>query len=85
MLLRRPGRGILIMASVVILFGLGLLMEGMLFKPQRGDLLTTVIYCGGFVGNGCVGQTCSPWTSVLVGTGRSSIGHTGLPLTRSKT
>ena len=51
MLLRRPGRGALILASVVILFALGLMMQGMLFKPQTGDLLTTVIYCGGFVGN----------------------------------
>ena len=51
MLLRRPGRGALILASVVILFVLGLMMQGMLFQPQTGDLLTTVIYCGGFVGN----------------------------------
>ena len=35
----------------MILFVLGLMMQGMLFKPQTGDLLTTVIYCGGFVGN----------------------------------
>ena len=51
MLLRRPGRGALILASVVILFVLGLMMQGMLFQPQTGDLLTTVIYCGGFIGN----------------------------------
>jgi hypothetical protein len=51
MLLKRPGRGLLILASVVILFGLGLMMQGMLFQPQTGDLLTTVIYTGGFVGN----------------------------------
>jgi len=51
MLLRRPGRGALILASVVILFALGLMMQGMLFQPQSGDLLTTVIYYGGFIGN----------------------------------
>ena len=51
MLLRRPGRGALILASVVILFVLGLMMQGMLFQPQSGDLLTTVIYWGGFIGN----------------------------------
>ena len=51
MLLRRPGRGALILASVVILFALGLMMQGMLFQPQSGDLLTTVIYWGGFIGN----------------------------------
>ena len=38
----------------------------------------------GLVGNGCVGAACSPGT-VDCGTGRSSIGHTGLPVTRSKT
>ena len=36
------------------------------------------------VGNGCVGQACSPGTS-LFGTGRSSMGHTGSPVTRSNT
>src|SRR5215469_11137807 len=39
---------------------------------------------GGLVGNGCVGQAASPATSDL-GTGRSSTGHNGSPVTRSKT
>ena len=39
---------------------------------------------GGLVGNGCVGQPCSPGTS-LAGTGRSSIGQIGSPVTRLKT
>jgi len=30
---------------------LGLMMRGALFSPQTGDLLTTVIYTGGFIGN----------------------------------
>lgn len=51
MFLKRTGRGALILASVVILFLLGLMMRGMLFEPQTGDLLTTVIYYGGFIGN----------------------------------
>ena len=38
----------------------------------------------GFVGNGWVGDVCSPGVFDC-GTGRSSIGHTGWPLTRSKT
>ena len=38
----------------------------------------------GRVGNGCVGQACSPGMS-LAGTGRSSIGHSGWPVTRSNT
>ena len=51
MLLKRPGRGALIAASVTSMYLLGLMMRGALFSPQTGDLLTTVIYCGGFVGN----------------------------------
>src|SRR5882724_10976346 len=39
---------------------------------------------GGMVGIGWVGQACSPGIS-LFGTGRSSIGQRGLPVTRSNT
>ena len=38
----------------------------------------------GFVGNGCVGDVHSPGTPFW-GTGRSSIGQIGLPVTRSNT
>ena len=51
LLLKRPARGGLIAASVAAMFLVGLMMRGMLFSPQTGDLLTTVIYCGGFLGN----------------------------------
>jgi TM2 domain-containing membrane protein YozV len=51
LLLKRPGRGGLIAASVVAMFLLGLMMRGALFSPMTGDLLTTVIYVGGFLGN----------------------------------
>jgi hypothetical protein len=50
-LLKRPARGGLILASVASMFLLGLMMQGALFQPQGGDLLTTVIYYGGFLGN----------------------------------
>ena len=40
---------------------------------------------GGFVGNGCVGESTSPGRSVSVSTARSSMGQTGSPVTRSKT
>ena len=50
-LLKRPARGGLIAASVAAMFLLGLMMRGALFSPQTGDLLTTVIYVGGFLGN----------------------------------
>src|SRR5688572_31273049 len=39
---------------------------------------------GGLVGKGCVGHVSSPGIS-LFGTGRSSIGQIGSPVTRSKT
>ena len=50
-LLKRHGRGGLILLSVVVMFLLGLMMRGAMFHPQTGDLLTTIIYCGGFVGD----------------------------------
>jgi hypothetical protein len=51
LLLKRPGRGALVAASVAAMFLLGLMMQGALFFPQSGDLLTMVIYYGGFLGN----------------------------------
>jgi hypothetical protein len=48
-LLKRSGRGGLILLSVTLLFVLGIMMRGPMFHPQTGDLLTTIIYCGGFV------------------------------------
>jgi len=50
-LLKRPGRGGLIAASVLVMFLFGLMMRGAMFQPQTGDLLTTVIYVGGFIGD----------------------------------
>ena len=50
-LLKRPGRGALIAASVAAMFLLGLMMRGALFQPQGNDLLTMVIYYGGFIGD----------------------------------
>jgi Family of unknown function (DUF6677) len=50
-LLKRPGRAALLAASVLIMFLLGLMMRGAMFQPQTGDILTTIIYCGGFVGD----------------------------------
>ena len=50
-LLKRPGRGGLLAACVAAMFLLGLMMRGALFTPQGNDLLTMVIYYGGFVGD----------------------------------
>jgi len=48
-LLRRQGRGILVFVCVTAMFLLGLMMRGPMFEPQGGDLLTMLIYYGGFV------------------------------------
>lgn len=50
-LLKRRGRGILLLFAIAGMFLLGLMMRGVLFEPKTGDLLTTLIYCGGFIGN----------------------------------
>ena len=50
-LLKRTSRGGLLMFSVTAMFLLGLMLRGAMFQPMTGDLLTTLIYYGGFVGN----------------------------------
>lgn len=50
-LLKRYGRGLLLLFSVSTMFLFGLMMRGALFQPQTGDLLTTLIYVGGFIGD----------------------------------
>ena len=54
-LLKRTGRGILLMAAVTGMFLCGLLMRGAMFHPQNGDLLTVLINWGGFFGDVCSG------------------------------
>ena len=50
-LLKRTMRGLILLFAVVMAFVVGLLTRGALFQPQTGDLFTTLIYCGGFIGN----------------------------------
>src|ERR1700681_3941349 len=50
-LLKRTGRGALLLVSVLSMFLLGLMMRGAMFQPQTGDILTMIIYCGGFIGD----------------------------------
>jgi len=50
-LLGKRGRGLLILLSVSFMFFFGLAMGGAMFKPEKGDLLTTLINYGGFVGD----------------------------------
>ncbi len=54
-LLKRTGRGMLLLLSVTVMFLCGLMMRGAMFTPQTGDLLTTLINTGGFIGNVCSG------------------------------
>src|SRR4051794_29805906 len=48
-LLGRRTRAFLICGSVVLMFLLGIMMRGAFFQPQGGDLLTMIIYYGGFL------------------------------------
>lgn len=48
-LLKRAGRGAILAGCVALMFVLGLMMRGAMFQWQTGDVLTTVIYCGGFL------------------------------------
>ena len=54
-LLKRTGRAIVIFVTVGLMFLCGLMMRGAMFTPQSGDLLTTLINTGGFIGNLCSG------------------------------
>jgi hypothetical protein len=48
---KRNGRGAILAGVVLTTFLLGIFMRGTMFVPQTGDLLTTVIHVGGFLGN----------------------------------
>ena len=54
-LLKRTGRGALLCGAVTGMFLCGLMMQGAMFQPQTGDLLTTLINTGGFIGDFCSG------------------------------
>src|SRR5258708_8064768 len=43
LLLKRSGRGAIVMGTIVLMFVLRLLMRGVMFHPQRADVLTTII------------------------------------------
>ena len=55
-LLKKTGRGMLLFASIALMFVFGLFMRGMMFKPEQGaDYLTSLINYGGFVANMAAG------------------------------
>ena len=49
--MKRHGRGMLLLFAVLSMYVLGIMTRGVLFQPKTGDLLTTIIYCGGFLGD----------------------------------
>jgi hypothetical protein len=51
LLLKKTGRGLLLMAAITSMFVCGLMMRGAMFQPESGDLLTTLINTGGFIGD----------------------------------
>jgi TM2 domain-containing membrane protein YozV len=55
LLLKRTGRGALLGVAITGMFVCGLMMRGAMFQPQSGDLLTTLINTGGFIGDVCSG------------------------------
>src|SRR6516162_4955581 len=55
LMLKRTGRGLLLLLAVTGMFLCGLMMRGAMFHPQTGDLLTTLINTGGFIGDVCSG------------------------------
>ena len=46
---RRNGATVLLLTSVGLMFLFGLFMRGMMFTPEKGDVLTTLINYGGFL------------------------------------
>ena len=50
-LLKRHARGALLLFAVAATFLFGIMMRGVMFEPKTGDLLTTIIYVGGFLGD----------------------------------
>ena len=53
--LKRHLRGALLAGATVLSFAIGLMMRGYMFQPMGGDLLTTIIYYGGFIANFATG------------------------------
>ena len=55
LLLKRTGRGVLLLVAITVMFLCGLMMRGTMFTPQGDDLLTVLINWGGWVGNAASG------------------------------
>ena len=49
--LKKNGRAMLVAVAITLTFLFGVMMRGAMFQPMSGDLLTTIIYTGGFIGD----------------------------------
>jgi hypothetical protein len=49
--LRRWNHGGLLLFAISGMFFFGLMMRGRMFEPQSGDLFTTVVHWGGYIGD----------------------------------
>jgi hypothetical protein len=73
--LRKSTRGSLILASVLVMFLLGIMMRGPMFQPQSGDMLTILIYWGGFLSH--IASGALYFVAVALGYNQPDIaGHT---------
>ena len=52
---RRWNHGALLLFAVAGMFILGLMMRGRMFEPEAGDLFTTIVNYGGFIGDFAAG------------------------------
>jgi len=52
---KKTGRGALLFVSVAGMFLFGIFMQGMMYTPEKGDILTTLINYGGFLCDLCSG------------------------------
>jgi hypothetical protein len=55
LLLKKTGRGVLLLVAITAMFLFGLMMRGTMFTPQGDDLLTVLINWGGWIGDACGG------------------------------
>lgn len=54
--LRRPIHGAILLAAIAGMFLTGLAMNGRMFTPMSGDLFTTIMTYGGYIGDLCSGS-----------------------------
>ena len=78
-LLKRYGRGILLLVSVVAMFLIGLGMQGRIYKPNGGDILDIL----GFVGDAGAGTLyllarIMDWGNVMAANAAADYGKTFL-------